>query len=112
MTSRHTFVTVDGFTHASSVIPVVRCRETESLIVTRELDPLNTRAPPNLPEVVHVALVTVPTFPMPDESATVVPVPSLNEYAATSPAVVNWVVALATLEYVLRLLAASVARTR
>jgi hypothetical protein len=41
---------------------------------------------PNLP-VTHVAFAIVPSFPFPDESSTVDPVPSSNEYAATSPGV-------------------------
>jgi hypothetical protein len=78
---------------------VVRCKDVASLTVTRALVPLNTRAFPYLPEVVQVAFVIVPVFPFPDESDTVVPVPSLKAYAATSPApVVPWVVALATFE--------------
>src|SRR6476659_361981 len=85
MTSRQAFVTLVGFTHASSVIAVARRRTGESLTVTRELMPLNTSALPNLPDVVHAALAMVPVPPLPDASATVVPVPSSNEYAATSP---------------------------
>src|ERR1700690_3096944 len=104
-------VTEEGFTHASSVIPAPRCREAESLIVTRELDPLKTRAFPNLAAPVHVVFVRVPVFPLPDESATVVPVPSSNEYAATSPGTVARVVVAAVLEYGLKFPAASVAFT-
>src|SRR3989442_9703371 len=85
MRSRHPDTTAVGYTHASSVMPVVRWSEAESLMVTIELVPLNTRALLYLPAAVHVPLVIVPVFPLPDESATVVPVPSLNEYAATSP---------------------------
>jgi hypothetical protein len=33
----------------------------------------------------HVAFVIVPLLPLPDTSVTVVPDPSLNGYAATSP---------------------------
>jgi hypothetical protein len=59
---------------------------------------LNTSALPNFPDVVHVVFATVPVFPVPEESFTVVPEPSLNEYAATKPGIVACVVALATLE--------------
>src|SRR4051812_32739576 len=85
MTSRQALVIREGFTHASNVIAVVSRRAGESRMVTRELVPLNTRAWPNLPAVVHVALAIVPVPPFPDASETVVPVPSSNEYAATSP---------------------------
>ena len=53
-------------------------------IVDPALVPLKTSALPNLPAVVQVALATVPLLPFPDESATVVPEPSSNAYAATS----------------------------
>jgi len=60
-----------------------------------------------------VAVPIVPALPVPDASATVVPVPSLKEYAATGdgppPA---RVVAVAVFEYGPRFVAASVARTR
>ena len=74
-------------THASRVIAVVRCNEAESLISTHAFVPLNTSAWPYLPAVVHVAFAMVPVFPVLDASETVVPVPSLNEYAATRPGV-------------------------
>jgi hypothetical protein len=61
-----------------------RSSEDESGIVTTELVPLKLSAPPWTP-VVHVPSVTVPLFPFPDESATVEPVPSSKEYAATRP---------------------------
>src|SRR6267142_562955 len=83
MTSRHALVTADGFTHASSVIPVVRCSEAESLMFTRAFVPLNDNALPNLPPVDHVVLATVPTLPLPEASATLVPLPSLNPNART-----------------------------
>src|SRR6516164_1187773 len=102
----------EGLTHASSVIPVDRCSEAASGIVTSELVPLNCSAPPYLPDVTQVAFVIVPLFPLPDASLTVVPEPSSNAYAATSPLGAAGVVALAVFEYVLRLPAASVARTR
>lgn len=74
-----------GKTQASSVIPVVRLSEAESLTVTRAFEPLKERALPNLPALVLVALSTVPVFPVPEESVVVAPEPSLNPYAATSP---------------------------
>jgi len=43
---------------------------------------LKLKALPYLPEVVHVAPVIVPLFPLPDKSLTTVPLPSLNPYAA------------------------------
>src|SRR5581483_6543886 len=98
MTSLHAAVTVDGLTQASRVIAVVRCREAVSGTVTSEFEPLNTRALPYLPEAVHVVLVVLPLLPVPEESATVAPVPSLKEYAATNPDMVAVVVALATVE--------------
>src|SRR6266545_4749724 len=85
MTSRHPPPTV-GYTHASKVIPVVKSNELASLTVTRALVPLNDRAGPNFPAVVHVAASIAPLFPLPDVSVTVVPAPSLNPYAATRPA--------------------------
>ena len=80
-------------------------------MVTSALVPLKTRASPYLPAVVQVAFAIVPLLPLPEESWTVVPVPSLNEYAATRPGIVADVAVVATLEKGLRLLAASVACT-
>src|SRR5436305_7609598 len=74
-----------GKTHASSVIPVVKSRELESLIVTQSLTPLNDRALPNLPAVVRVAPEIVPGLPVPDASRAVAPVVSSKLNAATSP---------------------------
>ena len=74
-----------GFTHASSVIPFERSREFASATVTQLEEPLNDNAPPNLPATLHVAPLIVPLFPFPERSASVVPVPALKEYAATSP---------------------------
>ena len=54
-------------------------------MVTRAFVPLKFKALPYLPEVVHVAPLMVPLFPLPDASFTTVPVPSLNPYAATRP---------------------------
>src|SRR5215469_182981 len=47
--------------------------------------PLNCSAFPYLPEAVHVAFVILPVLPFPEASVTVVPDPSSNPYAATSP---------------------------
>src|SRR4051812_30005905 len=65
-----------GLTHASRVMAPVRCRDAESATVTQLLVPLKDRALPNLPAVLQVAAVIVPVFPLPEASATVVPVPS------------------------------------
>src|SRR5262249_16196133 len=78
-------VTVDGFTHASSVIPVVRCSDAASGTDTNDDVPLNDNADPNFPDPDHVAPLIVPLLPFPEESPTVVPDPSPNEYAATRP---------------------------
>src|SRR2546425_10449482 len=83
MTGRHP-VRFVGRTHASSVISAPRSSDgaeaTDTLLV-----PENVSALPNLAVEVHAALLTVPVFRFPDESAVDVPVPSLNPYAATSP---------------------------
>ncbi len=83
MRSRHPPNDV-GYTHASSVIPVVKSSEAESFTVTSAVDPLKDRACPNLPPA-HVAPLITPVFPLPEASATLVPVPSLKPYAATKP---------------------------
>ena len=81
-----------GLTQASSVIaagqvqrgrvgdrdPGARAVEAERLAV--------------LPAVAQVAFATVPVVPFPDASATVVPDPSSNAYAATNPDVAAGVV--------------------
>src|SRR3954467_15872901 len=100
-----------GFTQASSVMAVVRSRDAESLTETKALLPLKLRAFPHLP-VTHVAPFTVPELPLPEMSEIVLPFPSSNPYAATRPSPGRGVVALAILEYPLKLPAASVARTR
>src|SRR3974390_186690 len=112
MTSRHALLTTVGSTHASKVIAVVNCSDAALPIVTTALEPLNVSALPYLPELLQIAPLTVPLFPLPDASLTVVPLPSLNPYAATNPVDAARVVALATGEYPLRFPAASVARTR
>ena len=74
-----------GRTHASSVIPVVRSSVAESATATHALVPLKLRALLNLPVVTQAAFVSVPMLPRPDWSAVVVPVPSSNAHAPTSP---------------------------
>src|SRR5438046_1621962 len=75
-----------GFTHASSVIPVVRCSAAASLTVTQSLVPLKSSAPPMpVRPCVQVAPVIVPVLPLPETSLTIEPEPSLNPYAAISP---------------------------
>ena len=61
-------------------------------MMTRALVPLNVSAVPNFPLVVQVAPLIVPVWPLPETSATVVPVPSLKLYAATRPAPAGGVV--------------------
>src|SRR6185312_8636316 len=75
-----------GFTHASTVIPDVRSSVDASGTVTIAFVPLNWSALPYFPVVTQVALVIAPLFPRPEVSPTDVPLPSSNEYAATSPA--------------------------
>ena len=71
-------------THASNVIAAVKCNDAASGTVTNELDPLNDNADPYFPDPDQLVPDTVPAFPLPDASATAVPDPSLNEYAATN----------------------------
>jgi len=82
--------TAVGRTHASSVIPVVRCNDAASGTDTTDDDPSNDNADPNFPDADHVAPLTDPLLPPPDESPTDVPDPSLNENAATNPDVAGW----------------------
>ena len=86
-TARHPLAAAVGYTHASSVILVVNCRDAAFGTVTTAFVPLKTSALPNCPAVVHVAPLIVPVLLFPEESVTVVPPPSANPYAATSPAV-------------------------
>src|SRR4026209_317521 len=88
----------DGLTHASSVIPDVSRSDGASGMVTIAFEPLNTRAFPNFPAVVHCALAIVPVFAWPDRSPTLEPAPSSNEYAATRLGFVVRVRADATFE--------------
>ena len=66
MTSRQVLVTAVGLTHASSVMPLVRCSDAASATVTFALVPLKLRAFPYLPCVVQVALLMAPMFPLPE----------------------------------------------
>src|SRR6187455_679101 len=84
MTSRHPTVTAVGFTQASSVRPVVGRSVAASGTVTRDVEPSNASAFPNLADVVQLAPVMVPALAFPEASPTVIPAPSSNEYAATS----------------------------
>ena len=77
---------------------MVRCSDAESGIVTRELEPLKLSALPYFPTAAQVVFETVPLLPFPEASATVVPEPSSNAYAATGVgAAAAWVVALTVL---------------
>ncbi len=60
-------------------------------------DPLKESALPNFPALDHVAPFTAPVWPFPLASATLVPVPSSNPYAATRPPTAACVVAEAVL---------------
>jgi hypothetical protein len=73
-----------GFTHASTVAPVVRSSDDESGTVTIELDPLKLSALPYLP-LVNEVLLAVPWLPAPELSATLVPDVSSKLQAAASP---------------------------
>jgi hypothetical protein len=65
---------------------------------------------PNLPAAAQVVFATVPVFPFPDESATVVPDPSSNPYAATKPVAAAFCAVAEAMEVVAR--ATPSARTR
>jgi hypothetical protein len=67
----------------------LRWSEALSGTVTRELLPLKVSAFPNLPVAAHAVFAAVPALPFPDASATAVPDPSSNPYAATSPGVAD-----------------------
>src|SRR4051794_15762180 len=85
MTSRQAEDTVAGSTQASSVIAVVSCSELALGTFTRASVPLKLSASPNLPAVDQVVFDVAASLPLPEESVTLVPLPSSNEYAATSP---------------------------
>src|SRR3954465_7529180 len=75
-----------GMIHAESVIPVVRSSEAEPATRPGPVEPLKLNAPPYRPCADQVAPpTTVPRLPLPEASAALVPVPSLNAHAPTSP---------------------------
>ena len=71
-----------GRTQASRVMPVFRSSVAASATVTQSLTPSKLSALPFFP-VVQVAPEMVPALPLPERSASVVPEPASNEYAAT-----------------------------
>src|SRR3954468_1334670 len=75
----------EGRTHPSIVMPVVASSEFESATETNAFVPLNESAFPNLPSVDHAAFERVPLLLLPDLSVVVVPLPSSNPHAPTSP---------------------------
>jgi hypothetical protein len=99
-----------GWIHADNVIPGVKANDGEAGTFTTLFEPLKLKAVPNLPGS-QVPFVIVPVFPLPDASATEVPAPSPNEYAATSPVETEpaGVVTGTTDEYALTFPAASTA---
>ncbi len=78
MTLRQAVPSPVGYTHASSVIPVVRLRSAVLPTVTRSLTPLKLRAFPKRPWVVQAAPEMAPVCPLPEASAALVPAPSLK----------------------------------
>jgi hypothetical protein len=85
MIVRQAPLSVSGRTQAESVIPLVRSSESASGTVTTSSTPSKSSAAPMRPFGVHVALVIVPLLPVPEASATTLPVPSSKPYPATSP---------------------------
>ncbi len=79
-------LTVLGFTHASSVRPVVASSDALSGTRTRLLVPLNESPLPYFPAT-RVAPTRVPVLLNPEASAVVAPDASLKPYAATRPGV-------------------------
>src|SRR5437868_5199584 len=77
----------DGFTHASSVMPVESESDALFAMLTIALTPSNERAPPNpVWPATRVAPTIVPVFALPDESLATLPDASLNDSASTGPA--------------------------
>src|SRR5262245_14232314 len=101
-----------GKIQAARVMAVPRSREGDAGTWTRLLMPSKLRADPKRPWGTQIAPAMVAVLPRPEASAAVVPAPSLKPKAATKPGGVLAVVAVAGLEYALRLPAASEARTR
>jgi hypothetical protein len=64
-------------------MPVVRSSRFASAMLTRSLVPLNDKAPPYFPVVVHVGPFNVPFRLFPELSPNTVPEPSLKLYSAT-----------------------------
>src|SRR5689334_21839746 len=77
----------DGFTHASSVMPVESESDALLAMLTMALTPSNESAPPKpVWPVTRVAPTIVPLFALPDESLATLPDASLNDIASTGPA--------------------------
>src|SRR3954447_20444527 len=77
----------DGFTHASSVMPVDNASDALCATFTIEEVPLNESAPPNpVCPVTRIAPPSVPSLPLPDESMATAPSCSLNDKVRTGPA--------------------------
>src|SRR5262245_6287766 len=74
-----------GLTHAERVKELDRSRELESSTVTLSSMPSKYNALPTFPAVHRGPLTRVPVFPLPEESAAVVPLPSSNLQWATRP---------------------------
>src|SRR5256885_2377025 len=89
-TVRQPLATMVGLTQASSVSPFVRSRLLASLTVTQLELPLKESALPYLPALDQAVLAVVPPLALPEASATVVPAPSSNPYAATRPGGGPW----------------------
>src|SRR5438477_10948357 len=85
ITDRHPIEATVGYSHASTVNPVVSRSDAALGTSTSAFVPLNVSALPYRPAVVHVAEATSPLLPFPDASRAVVPLPSLNPHAATAP---------------------------
>src|SRR3954468_22875899 len=93
-----------GLIQAESVMADPRLSEAALGTRTR-LVPLKVSALPEWPVVVHAGPTSVPVLPLPLRSAVVMPAPSLNAQAPTSPDGVGGalpVVASAMFEYPLR----------
>src|SRR3954470_21413397 len=77
----------DGFTHASSVIPLDSASDALWAMLTSDEEPLNCSAPPKpVWPVTRVAAAITPLLLLPDPSTAVVPEASLNDSARTGPA--------------------------
>src|SRR3954462_4604187 len=83
----------DGFTHASSVIPLDSASDALWAMLTIDEEPLNWSAPPKpVWPVTRVAAAIAPLLLLPDTSTAVVPEASLNDSARTGPATGSGVV--------------------